>query len=85
LVTYNYSPYAVAYTVDFYASAAGDSPGAPQGRRYLGSSVVWVPPYGGPEVAVAYLAPTARGEIITATVTDSAGTTGEFSAGFAAA
>jgi hypothetical protein len=85
LVTYNYSPYTVAYTIDFYATAPGDWTGIPQGQRYIGSAAVIELPYGGPELAVGYLAPTARGEIITATVTDSAGTTSEFSASFTAA
>jgi titin len=74
-VVFNPTPCWAEVVVDFYASAPGDAPpGGVQGRRYLGSYVVQVPPEfvtGGPMVFTVPLAKRfAKGELLSATLTD---------------
>jgi hypothetical protein len=76
------TPYATYY-VEFYASPAGSRSSA-QGQRYLGSTAMMWNPFSGVPIFVATLGKTTKGEIITATVTDAAGNTTEFSAGLSA-
>jgi hypothetical protein len=66
--------------VDFYASAPGDAPaGQVQGRRYLGTEVFSIDPYH-PVINVFFTGTFAKGEVISATVTDYwHSITGEFS------
>jgi titin len=55
-------------TVDLYASSSTDAPGGGvQGRRYLGTVAMYVPPGG---TAFSLPASFAKGEVISATVTD---------------
>ncbi len=69
----------VSFSIDFYASDPADSPGFPQGERYLGTAVVTAS--GGYTPFAAVLAATEPGEVITATATDYWGTTTQFSIG----
>jgi parallel beta-helix repeat protein len=82
-VLYTSFSYAVSFSVDFYASAAADSPGAPQGRRYLGTLVVTAV-NGFASFTAALSGLSKQGEIITATATDYWGTTTAFSSGVTA-
>jgi hypothetical protein len=72
--------------IDFYASSPSDSSsGHAQGRRYLGSRVVVNPtPLIGSNKFSFYATNFAKGDIITATATDSWGNTTEFSTGVTA-
>jgi hypothetical protein len=67
------------FTLDFYASAAADPSGFGEGARYLGSAVVTTDGSGNAHFEVVLAAPTAPGEVVTATATDPAGNTSEFS------
>jgi hypothetical protein len=79
------APAYTALTVDFYASSPGDSPGAAQGRRYLGTVTVTVSPGWFPGLfSVSLSAATQKGEVITATATDYWGNTSPFSTGLTA-
>jgi CSLREA domain-containing protein len=72
------------YHIDFYANLSADVSGGarPEGRRYLGSISLHSDGNGDIITAVAYnLLPTNPGEIITATATDPANNTSEFSRG----
>jgi titin len=72
-------PGTVLFSVDIYASSPTDSPGGPQGRRYLGTLVVTtVNGFG--SFSWALTGQTHPGEVITATATDYWGTTTQFSA-----
>jgi hypothetical protein len=66
------------FTIDFYASAAADPSGYEQGQRYLGSTTVTTDDTG---LATFASLPLAVGpsEVLTATATDAAGNTSEFS------
>jgi hypothetical protein len=68
------------FTVDFYASPAADPSGFGEGARYLGSAVVTTNAGGNAGFAVTLAAATTPGEVVTATATDPAGDTSEFSA-----
>ena len=70
-----------SYTIDFYASAEPDPSGYGQGQRYLGSLSVVTDLNGQiiPPTAFSLAAATSSGEWITATATDTAGDTSEFS------
>jgi hypothetical protein len=67
------------FTLDFYASAAADPSGFGEGARYLGSAVVTTDGSGNARFEVTLAAPTTPGEVVTATATDPAGNTSEFS------
>jgi hypothetical protein len=70
------------YVLDFYASAVGDPSSFGQGQRYLGSGPVSTDANGDvtfDSAAFAALGASSPGEIITATATDPAGNTSEFS------
>jgi titin len=67
------------YKIDFYASTTDDPLGFRQGQRYLGSLVVTTDANGTVHFQVE-LAATTPGEVVTATATDPAGNTSEFSA-----
>ena len=70
-----------SFSLDFYASANVDPSGYGQGRRYLGSTTVVTGNTGLASFSNVILdAATSPGESITATATDSAGNTSEFSA-----
>jgi hypothetical protein len=59
------------FVVDLYASSPSDGPaGQLQGRRYLGSEVVYVPQGGGGGIPFYFTGTFAKGEVISATVTD---------------
>ncbi|MGB7343377.1 MAG: hypothetical protein WBD20_04150, partial [Pirellulaceae bacterium] len=70
-----------AFTLDFYASNLGTALTNGQGRRYLGSQVVNTDGTGNATFSVSTLAAAFTGEVITATATDAAGNTSEFSLG----
>jgi hypothetical protein len=67
------------FTVDFYASAEADPSGYGEGARYLGSAVVTTDAAGNVGFQ-ATVGATTPGEVVTATATDPAGNTSEFSA-----
>ncbi len=67
------------YTLDFYANAVADPSGYGQGAIYLGSGTVTIDSTGTTAFAVTVPGSTTPGELITATATDSAGDTSEFS------
>ncbi len=69
-----------AYTLDFYASAAADPTGYGEGQRYLGSSTVTTDGSGNASFNLTLAAATVANEQLTATATDAAGNTSEFSA-----
>ena len=69
------------FTLDFYASAAADPSGFGEGARYLGSAVVTTDAGGNASFEVTLAAATTPGEVVTATATDPAGNTSEFSGG----
>jgi parallel beta-helix repeat protein len=68
-----------SFLLDFYASASPDSSGFGEGQRYLGALLVTTDGNGDAAFDAYLLAATAPGESITATATDSAGNTSEFS------
>jgi hypothetical protein len=69
----------VTITLDFYANAALDPSGHGEGQRYLGSATVTTDATGRADFDVTLAAATAAGEFVTATATDAAGNTSEFS------
>lgn len=72
------------FRIQFFASSACDPSGNGEGERFLGSTVVDNLGIGTAAFSVILPANVAVGEIITATATDSAGNTSEFSACVAA-
>ncbi len=81
--TLNSTPNSVL-TLDFYTNAAADPSGYGEGERYLGSSVIVTDAVGDADFTVDIgAASTSPGEFITATATDAAGNTSEFSAAVA--
>jgi hypothetical protein len=72
------------FTVDFYASPMADPSGFGEGDRYLGSAAVTTDAGGTARFSFSLLAPLAAGDVVTATATDPAGSTSEFSAGVTA-
>lgn len=70
------------YTLDFYASASADPSGNGEGERYLGSATVTTDAFGNVTMVITLTAPVSSGEVLTATATDPAGNTSEFSAAF---
>ena len=69
-----------AYTLDFYANAVPGPSGYGEGQRYLGSTTVTTDATGNVAFSVTLTAASSSGEWITATATDAAGNTSEFSA-----
>src|SRR5262249_54629378 len=67
------------FTLDFYASAAADPSGFGEGERYLGSVQVTTDGSGTASFAFTLAATTTAGEVLTATATDPANNTSEFS------
>src|SRR5439155_1349078 len=67
------------FALDFYASAAADPSGFGEGARYLGSAQVTTDDSGNASFEVTLAAPTTPGEVVTATATDPANNTSEFS------
>jgi hypothetical protein len=67
------------FTLDFYASAAPDRSLYGQGERYLGATTLTTPASGEASFSVALAAASNAGEWISATATDPAGNTSEFS------
>jgi Bacterial Ig-like domain (group 3)/PKD domain len=67
------------YTLDFYDSPTVDPSGFGQGKRYLGSATVVTDSSGNVRFDVSSLSFSNTGDVITATATDSAGNTSEFS------
>lgn len=65
--------------IDFYASASPDPSGYGEGQRYLGSTVVRTDGGGNAAFIVLLAASTGPGDYISATATDAAGNTSEFS------
>ena len=71
------------YTIDFYANSSVDPSGYGEGRRYLGSTTATTDSSGNATFNVSLASATTAGEWITATATDGAGNTSEFSAALA--
>jgi titin len=67
-------------TIDFYSNLAADPSGYGQGRRYLGSTVVSTDSSGNATFDVTLAVSISVGDSISATATDAAGNTSEFSA-----
>ncbi len=67
------------FTIDFYANAAPDASGHGQGQTYLGSTTVTTDGSGNASFQATLATATTPGEWISATATDSAGDTSEFS------
>ena len=67
------------FSVDFFAGAERDPMGYGEGRRYLGSTTATTDASGRATFQVVLLAPTFNGDYVTATATDSAGNSSEFS------
>ena len=76
--TFNSLPNAM-YTLDFYDSSSPDPTGFGQGKTYLGSATVTTDSSGNVRFDVSVLGSSNVGDSITATATDSAGNTSEFS------
>jgi streptogramin lyase len=68
------------FTLDFYASPQPDARGFGQGQRYLGSTTVHTDATGNAAFSTSLAAAATLGEWLTATATDPAGNTSEFSA-----
>lgn len=69
-----------SYTIDFFASSAVDPSGFGQGQVYLGSATITTDASGGVTQSVTISALPAGKHFVSATATDSAGNTSEFSA-----
>ena len=69
-----------AFQVDLYANPACDPSGNGEGQTYLGSTGITTDGSGNASFAVLGLPAAALGNVITATATDAAGNTSEFSA-----
>ncbi len=67
------------YQIDFYASDSPDGSSFGQGQRHLGSTSLVLDGSGTGAISVSGLAATLNGEFVTATATDAAGNTSEFS------
>lgn len=68
------------FILEFYASTAADSSGFGEGQRYLGSTVVATNAGGTASFDVTLAGASIANEFVTATATDAAGSTSEFSA-----
>jgi parallel beta-helix repeat protein len=68
------------FVLDFYASSAADPSGYGEGERYLGAATVVTDAVGNATFNVSLSSALQFGEYVTATATDSAGNTSEFSA-----
>jgi len=64
--------------LDFYADAVADTTGFGEGNRYLGSATIGTDAAGMASFQVNLAAPTAIGEVVSATATDLFGNTSEF-------
>jgi hypothetical protein len=69
-----------SYAIDFYASAAADASGFGEGATYLGSAIVLIGGTGTAPFGITLPVVVTPGDVITATATDGAGNTSEFSA-----
>jgi uncharacterized repeat protein (TIGR01451 family) len=71
-----------AFTIQFFSSPTGDPSGHGEGRVFLGSIVPSLTTDGSGNASFSYLlnTPTSVGHVVTATATDPAGNTSEFSA-----
>ena len=69
-------------TIDVYSNPTADPSGDGQGRVYLGSSVVTTDSSGNATYDVTFVVSTSLGSVVSATATDAAGNTSEFSADF---
>ncbi|MBI3853154.1 MAG: HYR domain-containing protein [Verrucomicrobia bacterium] len=67
------------FTLDFYANHVAHASGYGEGETYLGAATVTTDPSGNASFNVTLPLPPAAGQIITATATDPAGNTSEFS------
>ena len=67
------------YTLDFYASSEADNSNHGEGERYLGSGMVMTDGLGNASFELTLAEEARLGEYITATTTDSSGSTSEFS------
>ncbi len=70
-----------AYRVEFFATPTWDSLNIPEGKNFLGSTNVVTDGSGNATFTATFAAPPDANYLITATATDSAGNTSEFSAG----
>ena len=70
------------FYLDFFANTVGDPSGHGEGQRYLGSLSVTTDATGAARFNAALAMPSNASEFITATVTDAAGNTSEFSLNF---
>jgi titin len=68
------------FVLDFYASATANPSSFGEGQRYLGAAVVTTDAEGNFQFRVELSASTSMGEVVSATATDPAGNTSEFSA-----
>ena len=71
-----------SFALDFYANTTANPSGYGEGERYLGSTTVTTDASGNASFSVELLSATLPGEFVTATATDPAGNTSEFSAVF---
>ncbi|TAH39467.1 MAG: hypothetical protein EYC70_01395 [Planctomycetota bacterium] len=69
------------FALDLYANAAADPSGHGEGEVFLGTTVVRTDAAGDARFAVVLPLPAGAGSVISATATDAAGNTSEFSAG----
>jgi probable HAF family extracellular repeat protein len=67
-------------TLDFYANATADPSSYGQGQTYLGSATVTTDTRGKAHFSIDLNVSTTKGQLVSATATDSAGNTSEFSA-----
>lgn len=68
------------FTIDFYGNAVADPSGFGEGQRYIGSATVQTAADGNVNFTVTLTNTVSVGDFISATATDSAGNTSEFSA-----
>ncbi len=67
------------YTLDFYANDSADPSGHGEGQRHLGNKVVTTDGAGNAaSLSITLLCSFRKGEVVTATATDRAGSTSEF-------
>ena len=71
-----------AFRIEFFANPVADPSGSGQGQTFLGSSTVTTDASGNAAFAASIPVPTGAGSFITATATDPAGNTSEFSPDF---
>ncbi|HEX6625089.1 MAG TPA: Calx-beta domain-containing protein, partial [Pyrinomonadaceae bacterium] len=67
------------FDIDFFSNAACDASGNGEGRTFLGSASVATDAAGNAAINAVLPVPTSGGEVVTATATDPAGNTSEFS------